>query len=92
MEPRAVLRAGIHRKLRNGYSLRDRDGSMPGSGATMHIWMTPDVYVTATRNTEFYPKATGVPGGGTADLMEPKRALYNESQAALLGYNDDLGL
>lgn len=78
---------GFTHKLRNGYSLRGHDGSMPGSGATMQYIDDADVYVTATRNTEFYPEGDErAPVAGTADLMERiKRALYNESQAALLG-------
>lgn len=77
---------GFSHKVRDGYSLRGHDGSMPGSGATMQHIDDIGVYVTATRNTDFYPQADArAPAKGTADLMERiKRALYNESQDTLL--------
>ncbi len=78
---------GFTHKVRDGYSLRGHDGAMPGSGATMQYIEDADVFVTATRNTEFYPEGDErAPVAGTADLMERiKRALYNESQDRLLG-------
>lgn len=77
---------GFSHKVRNGYSLRGHDGSMPGSGATMQHIDDIGVYVTATRNTDFYPQGDArAPAKGTADLMERiKRALYNESQDTML--------